>query len=45
MHKSFEVEKFSNHFLGLKFYWKGVANCKNRYSHIGATDTLYRNRS
>lgn len=27
-----EVEKFSNHFLGLKFYWKGVANCKNRYS-------------
>lgn len=27
-----EVEKFSNHFLGLKFYWKGVANSKNRYS-------------
>lgn len=27
-----EVEKFSNHFLGLKFYWKGVASSKNRYS-------------
>ena len=27
-----EVEKFSNHFLGLKFYWKGVVNSKNRYS-------------
>lgn len=27
-----EVEKFSNHFLGLKFYWKGVENSKNRYS-------------
>ena len=27
-----EVEKFSNHFLGLKFYWKGVAGSKNRYS-------------
>lgn len=27
-----EVEKFSNHFLGLKFYWKGVVNCKDRYS-------------
>lgn len=27
-----EVEKFSNHFLGLKFYWKGVAESKNRYS-------------
>lgn len=27
-----EVEKFSNHFLGLKFYWKGVADSKNRYS-------------
>lgn len=29
-----EVEKFSNHFLGLKFYWKGVANSKNRYSFL-----------
>ncbi len=27
-----EVEKFSNHFLGLKFYWKGVASSKERYS-------------
>lgn len=27
-----EVEKFSNHFLGLKFYWKGVASSKDRYS-------------
>lgn len=27
-----EVERFSNHFLGLKFYWKGVASSKNRYS-------------
>lgn len=27
-----EVERFSNHFLGLKFYWKGVVNSKNRYS-------------
>ena len=27
-----EVEKFSNHFLGLKFYWKGVTNSKERYS-------------
>ena len=27
-----EVECFSNHFLGLKFYWKGVANSKDRYS-------------
>lgn len=27
-----EVEHFSNHFLGLKFYWKGVVNSKNRYS-------------
>lgn len=27
-----EVERFSDHFLGLKFYWKGVANSKNRYS-------------
>ena len=27
-----EVEKFTNHFLGLKFYWKGVANSKLRYS-------------
>lgn len=27
-----EVERFSNHFLGLKFYWKGVAESKNRYS-------------
>lgn len=27
-----EVEKFTNHFLGLKFYWKGVTDCKNRYS-------------
>lgn len=27
-----EVEKFSNNFLGLKFYWKGVADSKDRYS-------------
>ncbi len=27
-----EVEKFSNRFLGLKFYWKGVADSKDRYS-------------
>lgn len=27
-----EVEKFSNHFLGLKFYWKGVSSSKDRYS-------------
>ena len=27
-----EVEYFSNHFFGLKFYWKGVAESKNRYS-------------
>lgn len=27
-----EVERFSNHFLGLKFYWKGVADSKSRYS-------------
>lgn len=27
-----EVEHFSKHFLGLKFYWKGVADSKSRYS-------------
>lgn len=27
-----EVERFSRHFLGLKFYWKGVADSKERYS-------------
>lgn len=27
-----EVEHFSKRFLGLKFYWKGVADSKNRYS-------------
>lgn len=27
-----EVEHFTNHFLGLKFYWKGVGGSKNRYS-------------
>lgn len=27
-----EVEHFNNHFFGLKFYWKGVASSKNRYS-------------
>lgn len=27
-----EVEHFTKHFLGLKFYWKGVAESKNRYS-------------
>lgn len=27
-----EVESYSNHFLGLKFYWKGVADSKERYS-------------
>lgn len=29
-----EVERFSNHFLGLKFYWKGVAASKERYSML-----------
>jgi len=29
-----EVEHFSNHFLGLKFYWKGVADSKDRYSML-----------
>lgn len=27
-----EVEYFSHHFLGLKFYWKGVEQSKERYS-------------
>lgn len=27
-----EVEKYTNHFLGLKFYWKGVSDSKDRYS-------------
>lgn len=27
-----EVERYTNHFLGLKFYWKGVAQSKDRYS-------------
>lgn len=27
-----EIEKFSSHFLGIKFYWKGVADSKIRYS-------------
>lgn len=27
-----EVEYFSHNFLGLKFYWKGVAASKDRYS-------------
>ncbi len=27
-----EVEYFSHHFLGLKFYWKGVQHSKDRYS-------------
>lgn len=27
-----EIEHFSHHFLGLKFYWKGVADSKDRYS-------------
>ena len=27
-----EIEWFSRHFFGLKFYWKGVAESKNRYS-------------
>lgn len=27
-----EVEHFSRYFLGLKFYWKGVSESKNRYS-------------
>lgn len=27
-----EIEHYSNHFLGLKFYWKGVADSKDRYS-------------
>lgn len=29
-----EVEHFSCHFLGLKFYWKGVSDSKNRYSFL-----------
>ena len=29
-----EVERFSNNFLGLKFYWKGVAASKKRYSML-----------
>lgn len=27
-----EIESFSHAFLGIKFYWKGVAESKNRYS-------------
>ncbi len=27
-----EIEHFSRKFLGLKFYWKGVADSKDRYS-------------
>lgn len=27
-----EVEHFNEHFLGLKFYWKGVAASRDRYS-------------
>lgn len=27
-----EVEYFSNHFFGLKFYWKGVVESRQRYS-------------
>lgn len=27
-----EIEHFSKHFLGIKFYWKGVSDSKNRYS-------------
>lgn len=27
-----EVEHFSDNFLGIKFFWKGVASSKNRYS-------------
>lgn len=29
-----EIERLSDHFLGLKFYWKGVANSPNRYSFL-----------
>ena len=29
-----EIEHFSNNFLGLKFYWKGVSDCKERYSYL-----------
>ncbi len=29
-----EIEHFSNNFLGLKFYWKGVADSKERYSYL-----------
>ena len=29
-----EVEYFSMNFLGLKFYWKGVANSPDRYSYL-----------
>lgn len=29
-----EVEMFSNHFMGLKFYWKRVVNSKDRYSFM-----------
>lgn len=27
-----EIESFSQAFLGIKFYWKGVSESKNRYS-------------
>lgn len=27
-----EIESFSHAFLGIKFYWKGVSESKNRYS-------------
>lgn len=29
-----EVEHFSHRFLGLKFYWKGVVDSKQRYSYL-----------
>ena len=29
-----EIEHFSNNFFGIKFYWKGVANSKKRYSFL-----------
>lgn len=29
-----EVEYFTHHFLGLKFYWKGVSESEHRYSYL-----------
>ena len=29
-----EIEHFPRHFLGVKFYWKGVTDSKDRYSFL-----------